>query len=371
MKNLSYKVLSESKNVNVQLEKGLLLNPAYIKKALDNISKKWGIIADDKTSTLVAEPLHYHLREWGIEVDLLTFPSGEGFKSRSTKEKLEDTLFERGFNKDSALLAVGGGVVTDMTGFVASTFCRGIPYVNIPTTLLAMVDASLGGKTGVNTSFGKNLIGSIYQPREVWIDINTLKTLPQKSFIEGMAECIKHGAIASESYFTFLETHKDSLLKRDEILLESLVEGSCKIKGNIIDQDEKESGVRKLLNFGHTIAHAIESVSKYRISHGDAVSLGMIFESRLFVEKGEMNNHDFERLYNLIKSYGLMTEFPDHFAYEDLIKVMVRDKKSSEGVPQFVGIQSIGHPLTFDGKYSTTFDSRLLETGLKNALHCC
>ena len=332
MKTFYYSLPSAGTTVSLFIEKGLLKNRLFIKEKLGPLSGKFAVITDSTLAPLVADPLVHLLRDSGFGADLISFTAGEASKSRATKEALEDALFEKGYGRDSAIIAVGGGVVTDLAGFVAATFCRGIPLINVPTSLLGMVDASIGGKTGVNTPHGKNLVGAIYQPKCILIDVEVLKTLPQKEFREGLSECIKHGAIQDEKLFELLERESLGVLNRHESLLEKVILESCRIKGDIVSQDELETGKRRLLNFGHTVAHALEKTSRYQLSHGDAVALGMVIESRLFVERMEMEAGSFQRLFKLIKTYGFPLELPNS-PLEEILGAMLFDKKSVKRTP--------------------------------------
>ena len=230
----------------------------------------------------------------GLEAILFSFPNGEQHKSRATKEKLEDQLFEKELGRDICVIALGGGVTTDLGGYLAATYCRGVPLVMMPTSLLGMVDASIGGKTGVNTPYGKNLVGSIYQPKKVLIDPATLQSLPLKELRNGIVEMIKHGLILDRDYFTYLNEHADQLLELDLSILEKAIFESCRIKREIVEQDDRESGKRNLLNFGHTVGHALENLTHYSLAHGEAVAIGILVESHLAVQLGHLNSNDFD-----------------------------------------------------------------------------
>ena len=255
---------------------------------------KYGIITDDTVASLYGEQ---------YADPLFIFPHGEHNKTRATKEMLEDQLFEAGFNKESTLIGLGGGVVCDMAGFIASTFCRGVPLILIPTTLLAMVDASIGGKNGLNTPFGKNLIGTIHHPKEVQLDLAFLKTLPENEMRQGLAEMVKHGFLN--------EPYMQLLLK--EGVTEKTIRGSVDVKREWIQKN------RDALNFGHTVGHALEKESNYTISHGDAISIGMAAES--FYDP---------QVVELLTRFHLPTEMPP-FDIDNLIQHMRRDKKNVGG----------------------------------------
>lgn len=270
---------------------------------------KYGIITDD-----IVAPLFGKQVAKTYNATLFVFPHGEKNKTRATKEKLEDEMFEQGFDKESCLIGLGGGVVTDMAGFIAATFARGIPLILIPTTLLAMVDAAIGGKNGVNTPFGKNLIGTLYPPQEIVIDLSYLKTLPENETRQGLAEMVKHGFL-NESYLKTL-------------LLDGITENTIKQSGAI--KNEWIAKDRDALNFGHTIGHAIESASNYSIPHGDAISMGMAAESYIAQEVGQSNQ--FSHVVETLKKFKLPTQIPP---IPNLLTYMKRDKKNSGGRIRF------------------------------------
>ena len=261
---------------------------------------------------MYGEPLQRELASSGLEAFLFSFSNGEQYKTRETKEILENQLFEKGLGRDTCVIALGGGVVTDIAGYVAATYCRGIPHVMFPTSLLGMVDASIGGKTSVNVPYGKNMVGCIYQPRKVVIDLSTLISLPKKEFANGVVEMIKHGLIADCKLFEDLEKHSDELLALNAVKLEQTIFESCRIKKEIVEQDEKENGKRRLLNFGHTIGHALERLTHYSLSHGEAVAIGLLVESYLSVRLGILDQKSFERIKKILLQYGLplCTSFP-------------------------------------------------------------
>jgi 3-dehydroquinate synthase len=235
----------------------------------------------------------------------LIFPAGEGSKTRETWIRLSDELLARGFGRDSAIVAIGGGVVGDMAGFVAATYCRGVPYAQVPTTLLAMLDASVGGKVGVDTPQGKNLIGAFHPPSIVVADPATLMDLPPAEYRAGFAEAIKHGLIADAAYFEWIETHVSGLVARSKETLVDLIRRSVEIKAEVVSADERESGRRAILNAGHTIAHALETESGFHFAHGEAVALGLVAETRIAERLGIAPSGLSHRIATLAAALGL------------------------------------------------------------------
>ncbi len=265
-------------------------------------------------------------------VEVVTIPDGEEFKSLSTVESILNKLFESKFDRKSVLIALGGGVIGDMTGFAASIYQRGIDFVQIPTTLLSQVDASVGGKTGVNNSFGKNLIGSFKQPKAVYIDPYFLTTLPDREFAAGVAEVIKMAVMFDEDFFEYIESHN----MHDDQSIAEMIRRSVSLKADVVNQDEKESGIRAVLNYGHTFAHVIENETKYsKFLHGEAVAIGMIMANELAVELGLLSRDDANRVINLLQNNYL----PINYTIKDVdgfYEHFFLDKKSSNGKIKFV-----------------------------------
>ena len=262
------------------------------------------------------------------EGETLTFPAGERSKSRETWARLTDRLLELGFGRDSGIIALGGGVAGDLAGFVAATYMRGVPYVQVPTSLLAMLDASVGGKTGVDTPQGKNLIGAFHPPVAVLSDPRVLATLPEREYRAGMAEAVKHGLIADREYFRWIEREVEALLRRDAEVLEHLVRRSVEIKAEVVSGDERETGRRAILNAGHTVAHALERATGYALPHGEAVGLGMIAECELATRLGRAAPAVRERVALLLERLGLPTRLTPPVEAGELLEAMAADKKN-------------------------------------------
>jgi 3-dehydroquinate synthase len=258
----------------------------------------------------------------------LTFPAGEASKTREQWARLTDALLADGFGRDSGIIALGGGVAGDLAGFVAATYMRGLPYLQVPTSLLAMLDASVGGKTGVDTPEGKNLIGAFHPPQAVVADPRALATLPERDFRGGMAEAVKHGLIADADYFSWMEREAEALLRRDETALTRLVRRSVEIKADVVSGDEREAGRRAILNAGHTVAHALERASGYRVPHGQAVALGLVAECALAETLGVAPAGVCEKVTALLTRLGLPVRVAEGPDPAQVIAAMASDKKN-------------------------------------------
>ncbi|MBE8949869.1 MAG: 3-dehydroquinate synthase [Quinella sp. 3Q1] len=274
--------------------------------------------------------------------EIALIPDGETSKSLGEAEKLYTRAIESGLDRKSVVIALGGGVVGDLAGFVAATFMRGINLIQIPTTFLAQVDSSVGGKTAVNHELGKNLIGAFHQPRAVFIDLNFLKTLPEREIKSGLGEVVKYGVISDENFFAYLEDNAEKILQRDLQTLAHVVKRSCEIKAEVVSADEKESGLRRILNFGHTTAHAIEEQTGYKkYRHGEAVAIGMVAAARISHELGKTSAANVQRLEKLLKRFDMQTTCAGLDA-EKLYAVTFRDKKTVGGVVNWVLMKNFG-----------------------------
>ena len=288
-------------------------------------------------------PLQASLRERGVRTDVVLIPDGEAHKNGATLDDLLTRLLELHVERSTTLMALGGGVVGDIAGFAAAICQRGIPFVQVPTTLLAQVDSSVGGKTGINHRLGKNLIGAFWQPRAVLIDTDVLATLPDRELHAGLAEVIKYGAIRDEAFFAWLEGSVPALLARDAAALAHAIETSCAIKARIVEADERETGERALLNFGHTFGHAIEAAQGYgEWLHGEAVAAGMVCAARLSQRTCGLDAHATTRLANLVAAARLPTS-PPKIAPQRWLELMRRDKKVEAGAMRFVLLERLGY----------------------------
>jgi 3-dehydroquinate synthase len=310
---------------------------------LFDLSPKIAMVSNPTVLSLYGSRVTASIQKAGFDLLTVTIPDGEEFKDLTQLQHIYDQLLGYRLDRSSALIALGGGVIGDITGFAASTYMRGISYIQIPTTLLAQVDSSVGGKTGVNHKLGKNLIGTFWQPRIVWIDTDTLRTLPKRELLAGLAEVIKCGVIHDEDLFAFLEQNRKEILDLDSDALSHIIERSCEIKAEVVSKDEREAGLRAILNFGHTIGHAIETVTGYtRFLHGEAVAIGMHLEASLSQKLGLLESAHVKRIRALIDAYGLPSELPSEITLADLISSMKLDKKAVAGDLTFVLPEKIG-----------------------------
>lgn len=293
--------------------------------------RRVAVISNPVVSKLYGSVVCQSLLSAGYDCLEINLPDGEQYKNLKTLELIYDELIANNFDRSTGLIALGGGVIGDMVGFAAATFLRGVPFVQVPTTLLAQVDSSVGGKTAVNHPLGKNLIGAFYQPEMVLIDVATLNTLEPREVAAGLAEVVKYGVIKDEDFFRWLENNYLSLQQRQEDALITAVKRSCQIKADIVEVDEKEGSVRAFLNYGHTFGHAVESLSGYgEWKHGEAVAIGMVVAAKIAASQGLCDREDVVRISSLLKSLDLPVDPPD-YSLNDYVAAMQRDKKVKHG----------------------------------------
>ena len=296
--------------------------------------------------------------------DLFPFPAGEWNKSRDQWAALSDTMADAGIGRDAAVIALGGGVSGDLAGFVAATYRRGIPFVQVPTSLLAMLDSSIGGKTGVDTTHGKNLVGAFHQPRAVLADVAVLGTLPAPHVRAGLAEAIKHGAIADRAHFARIGELRGALLAREPDALEEIICRSVAIKAEVVGGDTRERGRRAILNFGHTVGHAVESVSGYALLHGEAIAIGMAVEAALGTALGITREGAAAALHHTLRAFDLPSEAGD-LRPDDLLHAMAHDKKSRGGTVKFAFLKELGQAAQNDtGEWTFSAPEDLLRAAL-------
>lgn len=347
---------SHSLHSTVVVQSGMLQDFSWIEQ-LKEVSNCFVILTDTTVQILCGEKLKNVLQQHHVLTHLIAIPPGEQSKTRQWKEWIEDEMLQKKVGKGWGLLLIGGGVVSDLGGFVAATYGRGIPTVNMPTTLLGMVDASIGGKVAVNTDWGKNLIGTFHHPKYVFIDSDFLNDLPERELLNGMAEIIKYALIRSKTLFNKLED------KANFDLNEAIFE-SCFIKKEIVERDPYEKGERRILNYGHTIAHALEALSDFQLAHGEAVAIGMIVEAYLSFRLGYLSPQVFERIVSVVKLWGFPLKLPLKMKVDRFLEVLTYDKKGECNVPRFVLLENIGNPLSFEGRYCSMIDPTILLEGI-------
>lgn len=328
--------------------------------ALHSASGRAIIITDQNVASHYGDAVSDALSDANRDCELLIVPAGEQSKSADGAASLYDRMFDLSVERSDTIVALGGGVVGDLAGFVAATFKRGVNYVQIPTSLLAMVDSSIGGKTAINHPRGKNMIGVFYQPKMVFADTATLKTLPARELGCGLAETVKHAIIRDGEFFEYLETNTKKILALDEQLMVDLVVRNCRIKADVVSADERESGLRGILNFGHTVGHTFETVlSGDRYHHGEAVALGMVAEARLAVARKMLAPEQVDRIINLLTQFSLPTNTQHELPLDELCHAMLQDKKVKAGKITFALPTTIG---------DCTFVNDLTESEIKTAI---
>lgn len=322
----------------ITIKEGLLSSISWIPKQY----KKIAIITDNSVKKRYAMKLIHLLHEQSYEVILLSFAAGEQSKDIHTFTKIINTMLAHQYSKDTLILALGGGVVGDISGFVSATYMRGLPYIQIPTTLLAMVDSSVGGKTAIDLKHGKNLIGAFWQPTSVIIDPHCLSTLPKKHLINGLIEALKMFLTHSKKHVFYLQKNLDHILKLNKRKLHNIIYQALIIKSSVVMQDEKDKHARMILNFGHTIGHALEKVSQYKILHGHAVAFGILVEAKISELLKILSKEDFLVIQTIIESLGFNRKKLKKFNITEIIKASKIDKKAHAGQVNYVLLKSIG-----------------------------
>jgi len=341
----------EKSSYVVEIESGILkkIGNKLIELGIKN-TRKILIITNEEIAKLFGQAVLKNLAQNNFVAEIFIIQAGEKFKSLNTLSKIYDAAFEFGLERGSLIIALGGGIVGDITGLAAATWLRGIEYIQIPTTLLSMVDSSVGGKTAVNHSKGKNLIGAFYQPKAVYIDTDALKTLPAREFKAGMAEVIKYGLIKDKELFDFLEvnTNINQINKLENDSLVRIISKSVQTKSQIVSMDEQENGIRAILNYGHSFGHVIENLCGYgEFLHGEAIAIGMRIAGDIAVEKGLWSDKEASRQNNLLKNYGLPTNIPK-IKKSKILKILMGDKKVKDGKMRFILPTMIGNVGIYD-----------------------
>lgn len=304
--------------------------------------KQVAIVTNTTVEPLYLDKLSKTLAEAGVKITPIILPDGEAYKNSETLNKIYDALLENHCERSTTLIALGGGVIGDLTGYAAATFLRGVPFIQIPTTLLSQVDSSVGGKTGINHPLGKNMIGAFYQPQAVLADVDTLQTLPPREFSAGVAEVVKYGLIRDADFFDWLETNVEKLMALDEAVLSYAIYRSCQNKAEVVARDEHENGERALLNLGHTFGHAIENAMGYGVwLHGEAVAAGTMMAADLSRRMGWLSHQEVERIHALLTKAKLPLDAPQ-LGVEKYLALMQLDKKVADGKIRLILQQGIG-----------------------------
>ena len=335
------KVALDERSYEITLGAGMLDTVGTLCREL-GLSGAAAVVSNTTVAPLYYDRVAASMEAAGFRVSLVSLPDGEGYKNSATLNLIYDGLVDAALDRGSFILALGGGVVGDMAGFAAASYLRGIPFVQVPTTLLSQVDSSVGGKTGINHPRGKNLIGAFYQPRAVLIDVATLDTLPDREFRAGLGEIVKYGAVLDRDFFDFLEKNAARLLARDQKALIHAVGRSCAIKARVVESDEREGGVRAVLNYGHTLGHAVETLTHYTSHlHGEAVAIGMVQSARISQSLGFCSQADRDRIEALIRLLGLPMELPG-FSVQQYVEALSHDKKVRDSGLLFICNRGIG-----------------------------
>jgi len=339
---------------------------ADLRQGLIKHRNKIAVLTDSHVQRIYGDEMIHKLVNAGFNCDLFVVPSGESSKTRENKAMIEDQMLSKGYGRDSCLIALGGGMISDLGGFIAGTFCRGIAYVNYSTTLLSAADASVGGKTAVNTPAATNLIGVFHQPTKVYIDLNTWHTLPVREFRSGLAETIKHACLADSGFFEYLEMNINNIIDHDRLILapqvcEFIAMKNCQIKYHVVEQDEKEENLRQVLNLGHTAGRAIETLSNYELLHGEAIAIGLTIQAKLAHKLGYVTENELQRIMNLLLKAGFQLSLPKNITPEKLVEKMHTDKKVRDGKIRFVFQDGIGKMKQFfDGSYSIAVEETVV-----------
>lgn len=330
-----------------------------------NCADRYIVISDATVSALYGDALMAMLKDMHLTCDLIEFPAGEKSKNISQILPIVAQLVALGADRSSALIALGGGVTGDIVGFIASIYMRSVPYIQVPTTLLAQVDSSIGGKTGIDLPEGKNLLGTFYQPRVVLTDLRFLDSLPESEFNNGLSEIVKYGIVDDPELLQLLEEGVEDIKKRSREFLSMIVGRSCRIKKEVVEMDEHDRGLRRILNFGHTIGHAVESASDYTLSHGNGVSVGMIGAARISEKLGYLSTHDRERIETLISNLGLLNHIPDTVETSVILSRMKMDKKKKGDDIHFVLLKKLGVPFV-----NGSVEDALIEETIEDLRSC-
>lgn len=368
MKTLQVKIPPlPARSYDCWVGEGLLQAPATIQR-ISELSRDIVIITDQHVKKLYATQFSRALRQHGCRVLLLSFPAGEKSKNHRTKQRLEEQMLTHHLNRQTLCVALGGGVVGDIAGFIAATYQRGIAYIQVPTTLLAMVDSSVGGKTAIDTPQGKNLIGCFWQPQAVFADTACLKTLSSRQFICGLIEAFKMFFTNDVRSFRYAHKNLPRLLQRDTEVLQQVIYRAIKIKATVVRADEKEQNYRQVLNFGHTIGHALEHLSHYRLLHGVAVGLGMLVEAKIAELLGRLAKDQYAMIVAVLAELGITARGLRPFAVQKIIDATKIDKKVREGAVYYVLLEELGRVYREKNRYAQPVTDKVVRQALLNLI---
>ncbi len=364
MKKMTIPLQPQAKRVELIIAPHFLFSEEAV-RVLKQIASRFALFCDEAIASLHGRKWALYLQKMGLNVALFTFPTGEQEKSRERKVELEDLLFSQTFGRDVGMIALGGGVTTDLIGFLASTYCRGAPLIFAPTTLLAMVDAAIGGKTGINTRFGKNLLGTYYPADKIFIDPSVLASLPESEWTNGLAEVIKYALICSSDLFESLKKWNP----KEDAYLEKIICECIAIKAQVVEKDyEEKTGLRRILNFGHTIAHALELLENFRLAHGEAVAMGMLIESKISRKMGHLSESALADIETLIRSFPFSFKISSTITLEKMHAALALDKKAAKGAVRFVLLEKIGACHPFGGEYCVEVPKNILDDALTQVI---
>lgn len=334
---------------------------------LHSLERKLCIVTESTVGNYYAEEVKESILPVTQIVEIFTFPAGEANKNLSVVQKLYEFLILHHFERTDLLLALGGGVVGDLTGYTAATYLRGIDFVQLPTSLLAQVDSSIGGKTGVDFDCYKNMVGAFYQPKLVYMNLSVLHTLTEKEYFSGMGEIIKHGFIQDREYYQWLLENKKKIKERTLLTLEQMITRSCQIKRCIVERDPKEKGERALLNFGHTLGHAIERLMNFSLLHGECVGLGMLAACRIGVHRGQVTEQTYQEMVSLFEEFGMAT-FIEGLSAQEIVAVSKNDKKMEQGKIKFILLEEVGKAYIDRTVTDREMEQALIEIGAKGSI---
>ncbi len=343
---------------------GLTSNLSKFLKNFPDIHR-FVIITDKSVEKICGKKIQQNLKKSGFNVDLISFPAGEHSKNEKTKMMLDHSMLKRKCGRDTMILALGGGVVGDMAGYVAATYMRGIPFIQIPTTFLGMVDSSIGGKVGIDTPYGKNLLGAFWHPKAVISDLELLKELPEMQRVNGLIEALKIFLTYDQQSFSLFEKNWQKLVKGDLKLLQPVVSRAVELKIGVVQRDEFDANERMVVNFGHTIGHSLEYLSGYKLLHGFGVALGILVESKISQLMGILSENDLMRIEQILANLGIKKDMLKKYKVADVLRVMQIDKKNVAGKTKFVLLKGIGEVYVNKGQFGHLVEQKIVKLALE------